>query len=163
MLGIRRLRGERGATWILAVGETGELALHRRHVGTTVTEPQHSLGEGLGDFCPVRAPKGWGRPDITRPGIDQRRELGGRGLDPGDPERERDWLAARLQHDPKGVSWSRCRACATMNETLTSSDLPGSAGRPATIFLFQRLPGIRLSSGASRWMSCGATRPISRT
>src|SRR4029077_600718 len=63
---------------------------------------------GLENFCPVRAPKGERRPDMTRPGIGLRRELGGRSLDPGDPERERDWLAARgLQHDPKGVSWSQ--------------------------------------------------------
>lgn len=96
MLGIRRLRGERGATRSLAVGETSELALHRRHVSGAVTEPQGGLGDGLGKFCPVRAPEGWGRPDMTRPGIDLGRELGRRSLDPGDPERERDWLAARL-------------------------------------------------------------------
>ena len=100
---------------------------------------------------------------MTRPGIDLGRELGGRGLDPGDPERERDWLAARLQHDPKGVSWSQMPRLRHHDRDV---DLIGSAGvgkPPATIFRFQRLPGIRLSSGASRLMSCGATRPISRT
>jgi hypothetical protein len=110
MLGVRRRRGERDATRSLAVGEAGELAPHRRHVSGAVTEPQRGLGEGLGDFCPVRAPEGWGRPGMTRPGIDLGRELGGRGVDPGDPERERDWLAARLQHDPKSVSWSQMPA-----------------------------------------------------
>jgi hypothetical protein len=126
MLGVRRLRVARDATRNLAVGETGELALYRRHVGTTVTEPQYGLGEGLGDFCPVRAPKGWGRPDMTRPGIDLRRELGGRGLDPSDPERERDWLAARgLQHDPKGVSWSQM---ARLRHHERDVDLIGPAG-----------------------------------
>ena len=62
---------------------------------------------------------------MTRPGIDLGRELGGRGLDPGDPERERDWLAARLQHDPKGVSWSQM---PRLRHHERDVDLIGSAG-----------------------------------
>ena len=104
-LGIRRLRGERGAARILAVSETDERALHRRHVSRAVAEPQRCHGEALG-LPAVRAPEGGGRPHVTGPGTDLGRELGSRSLDPGHPEHERDRRAVRrCQQDPKGVSW----------------------------------------------------------